>query len=172
MAGSENARQHWLATTLAAAAVVIAVIALVIAVTRDSKSASSTSTSAVPISRPWTGFASGTRKVLSATTATIDGTFSGSAGTGTFHSLVTLHGANFTGTTTTTDTSGNVVRAAIAGWDVPENSTTELAMFTAKIQSGSGRFASATGSSTDVATIVTSGATSQVSITFSGSISY
>jgi hypothetical protein len=170
MAGSENARQHWLASALAAVAVIIAVIALVIALTNDSTSSSSTSTG--PVSRPWTGFASGTRQVVSATTATIDGTFSGTTGTGKFHSLVTLHGANFTGMSTMTDTSGNVIRAAIAGWDVPENSTTELAMFTFKIQSGSGRFASATGSTTDVATTVTSGASSQVSITFSGSISY
>jgi hypothetical protein len=166
MAGTESGRGLGVASIVTAAvALVVAVIALVIAATHDTSKSSSLA--------PWTGSVSATRKVTSATTATLDGTFSSDAtGNARIHSDVTLHGSNYTGTSTITANGGDTLRGTIAGWDVPASSTTEIVTLTVKIEGGTGRFSSASGNATGSGTIATSSGSSQLGLTFSGVLNH
>jgi hypothetical protein len=168
-ARGEGSAVRW-ALVLGAVALVVAAIALAVALTRDNGTTSSTA----PVPRAWTGAGSGSRHVTSPTTADFQGTMrSDPIGNGTFRSSVTLHGTEFTGTTTITTSDGSVLQGSVAGWDVPTGSTTETSSFTFRIDSGSGRFANASGNANYSATIVTApGSGSTLTFSFGGLISY
>ena len=74
---------------------------------------------------------------------------------------------------TITTSDGSVLQGSVAGWDVPTGSTTETSSFTFRIDSGSGRFANASGNANYSATIVTApGSGSTLTFSFGGLISY
>jgi hypothetical protein len=166
MAGSDSGQRLGVASIVTAGvAVVIAVVALIVAVTHDTTTGTNLT--------PWTGTVSASRHATSSTTATFDGTVSSdTTGNARIHSEVTLHGSNYTGTSTITTNSGDTLRAAIAGWDVPATSTTEIVTLTLKIESGSGKYASASGNATGSGTIDSSAASSQLSLSFSGVLNH
>jgi hypothetical protein len=165
MAKSESGRQFWFAAIAATVALVVAVSALVVALTRDP---TATNTPLVP----WTGVASAVRTITSSTTATLDGTSSSNVtGDARIRSDVRLQGSIYTGTTTITTKDGDI-RGTIAGWDVPTSATNEIVTITLKVEGGTGRYASASGSSTGSGTIVTSAGTSRLTLTLGGVISY